>query len=220
MEEVKRGRAKRKLIRVTFPDGKVICYKSATDTMVATLQKLGQDVLEAINLEMCHLPLLSKEIYPKYKEWMKPVDGGWYVNTQSNSDSKFLQLKAINSQLDLGLVIELDADFEAQDNPNRERYSKSKDKLLVKFPDGQYFANSCALDTFLEVVWQIGIEEIKKKDLSWGGNPLITTSKMFNNQVQVDSQRWLTVPNMTKDKIKLLRVIGAMLHIKMEITVI
>lgn len=220
MEEVKRARAKRKLIRVTFPDGKVICYKSATDTMVATLQKLGTDVLESINLEMCHLPLLSKEIYPKYKEWMKPVDGGWYVNTQSNSDSKFMQLKAINSQLDLGLVIELGADFEAQDNPNREKHSKSKDKLLVKFPDGQYFANSNALDTFLEVIWQLGIEEIKKKNLSWGGNPLITTSKMFNNQVQVDSMRWLTVPNMTKDKIKLLRVIGAMLHINMEITMI
>ena len=40
MEEVKRGRAKKKLIRVTFPNGKVICYKSATDTMVATLQEL------------------------------------------------------------------------------------------------------------------------------------------------------------------------------------
>ena len=74
--------------------------------------------------------------------------------------------------------------------------------------------------TFLEVVWQIGIDEIKKKDLAWGGNPLLTTSRMFKNQVQVDSQRWLIVPNSTKDKIKLLRVIGAMLHINMEITLI
>jgi len=220
MEEVKRGRAKKKLIRVTFPNGKVICYKSATDTMVATLQELGTEVVQNIKLELCHLPLLSKEIYPKYKEWMKLVGDGWYVNSQSNSESKFLQLKAINEQLNLGLVIELGADFEAEDNPNKEKRSKSKDKLLVKFPDGQYFANNSALDTFLEVVWQIGIDEIKKKNLSWGGNPLVTTSKMFNNQVQVDSQRWLIVPNTTKDKIKLLRVMGAMLHINMEITLI
>lgn len=27
MEEVKRGRAKKKLLRVTFPNGKVLCYK-------------------------------------------------------------------------------------------------------------------------------------------------------------------------------------------------
>lgn len=220
MEEVKRGRAKKKLLRVTFPSGKVICYKSTTDTMVAVLQELGEDVISKIELELCHLPIVSKEIYPKYRKWMKPICDGWYINTQSNSDSKFLELKSINDQLSLNLKLELGADLDAEDKPNKEKRTKSKDKLLVKFPDGQYFANNSTLDTFLEVVWEIGIDNIKRKDLSWGGNPLITTSKMFNNQVQVDSQRWIIVPNSTRDKIKLLRVIGAMLHINMEISTI
>ena len=151
---------------------------------------------------------------------MKPICDGWYINTQSNSDSKFLELKSINDQLSLNLKLELGADLDAEDKPDKEKRTKSKDKLLVKFPDGQYFANNSTLDTFLEVVWEIGIDNIKRKDLSWGGNPLITTSKMFNNQVQVDSQRWIIVPNSTRDKIKLLRVIGAMLHINMEISTI
>ena len=220
MEEVKRGRAKKKLLRVTFPSGKVICYKSTTDTMVAVLQELGEDVISKIELELCHLPIVSKEIYPKYRKWMKPICDGWYINTQSNSDSKFLELKSINDQLSLNLKLELGADLDAGDMPDKEKRTKSKDKLLVKFPDGQYFANNSTLDTFLEVVWEIGIDNIKRKDLSWGGNPLITTSKMFNNQVQVDSQRWIIVPNSTRDKIKLLRVIGAMLHINMEISTI
>lgn len=220
MEEVKRGRAKKKLLRVTFPSGKVICYKSTTDTMVAVLQELGEDVISKIELELCHLPIVSKEIYPKYRKWMKPICDGWYINTQSNSDSKFLELKSINDQLSLNLKLELGADLDAEDKPDKEKRTKSKDKLLVKFPDGQYFANNSTLDTFLEVVWEIGIDNIKRKDLSWGGNPLITTSKMFNYQVQVDSQRWIIVPNSTRDKIKLLRVIGAMLHINMEISTI
>lgn len=220
MEEVKRGRAKKKLLRVTFPSGKVICYKSTTDTMVAVLQELGEYVISKIELELCHLPIVSKEIYPKYRKWMKPICDGWYINTQSNSDSKFLELKSINDQLSLNLKLELGADLDAEDKPDKEKRTKSKDKLLVKFPDGQYFANNSTLDTFLEVVWEIGIDNIKRKDLSWGGNPLITTSKMFNNQVQVDSQRWIIVPNSTRDKIKLLRVIGAMLHINMEISTI
>ena len=114
MEEVKRDRARRKLLRVTFPNGKVLCYKSTTDTMIATMQELGDDVIANIKLQSCHLPLLSKEIYPKYKEWMKPVCNGWYLNTQSNSDTKFLQLNAINEQLSLGLKIELGEDFIAQ----------------------------------------------------------------------------------------------------------
>lgn len=218
MEEVKRGRAKKKLLRVTFPNGKVLCYKNTTGTMIATMQELGVDIMSKVKLELCHLPLLSKEIHPKYKEWMKPVCDGWYLNTQSNSDSKFLQLNAINDQLSLGLTVELGDDFETQDNPNKERRTKTKDKLLVKFPDGQYFANNSATDTFLEVIWEIGVDKIKQKEISWGGKPLITTSKMFNGQVQIDNQRWIIVPNTTKDKVKLLRVISAMLRINMEIT--
>ena len=218
MEEVKRDRARRKLLRVTFPNGKVLCYKSTTDTMIATMQELGDDVIANIKLQSCHLPLLSKEIYPKYKEWMKPVCNGWYLNTQSNSDTKFLQLNAINEQLSLGLKIELGEDFIAQDNPNKEKRNRTKGEILVKLPDGQCFANNSITNTFLEVIRGIGIDKIKQKELTWCGKPLITTSKMFNGQVQIDNERWIIVPNTTKDKVKLLRVIGAMLRINMEIT--
>lgn len=218
MEEVKRDRARRKLLRITFPNGKVLCYKSTTDTMIATMQELGDDVIANIKLQSCHLPLLSKEIYPKYKEWMKPVCNGWYLNTQSNSDTKFLQLNAINEQLSLGLKIELGADFIAQDNPNKEKRTRTKGEILVKLPDGQCFANNSITNTFLEVIREIGIDKIKQKELTWCGKPLITTSKIFNGQVQIDNERWIIVPNTTKDKVKLLRVIGAMLRINMEIT--
>ena len=218
MEEVKRDRARRKLLRVTFPNGKVLCYKSTTDTMIATMQELGDDVIANIKLQSCHLPLLSKEIYPRYKEWMKPVCNGWYLNTQSNSDTKFLQLNAINEQLSLGLKIELGEDFIAQDNPNKEQRTRTKGEILVKLPDGQCFANNSITNTFLELIREIGIDKIKQKELTWCGKPLITTSKMFNGQVRIDNERWIIVPNTTKDKVKLLRVIGAMLRINMEIT--
>ena len=218
MEEVKRDRARRKLLRVTFPNGKVLCYKSTTDTMIATMQELGDDVIANIKLQSCHLPLLSKEIYPRYKEWMKPVCNGWYLNTQSNSDTKLLQLNAINEQLSLGLKIELGEDFIAQDNPNKEKRTRTKGEILVKLPDGQCFANNSITNTFLELIREIGIDKIKQKELTWCGKPLITTSKMFNGQVRIDNERWIIVPNTTKDKVKLLRVIGAMLRINMEIT--
>lgn len=218
MEEVKRDRARRKLLRVTFPNGKVLCYKSTTDTMIATMQEFGDDVIANIKLQSCHLPLLSKEIYPKYKEWMKPVCNGWYLNTQSNSDTKFLQLNAINEQLSLGLKIELGEDFVAQDNPNKEKRTRTKGEILVKLPDGQCFANNSITNSFLELIREIGIDKIKQKELTWCGKPLITTSKMFNGQVQIDNERWIVVPNTTKDKVKLLRVIGAMLRINIEIT--
>ena len=219
-EEVKRSRAKKKLLRVTFPNGKVICYNNATSTMIAVLNEIGEDRFSSIKLDLCHLPLLSKEIYPKYLKDMKPICEGWYLNAQSNSDTKFLQLKAINEQLELGLKIELGADFKTLEEPEKERKTRGRDKLLVKMPDGEFIANDSALETFLEVIWNLGIEDIRKKDLSWSGNPLITSKKMVYNQVQIDNDRWIIVPNTTKEKVKLLRVIGAMLHVKMDINVI
>lgn len=219
-EEVKRSRAKKILLRVTFPNGKVICYNNATSTMIAVLNEIGEDRFSSIKLDLCHLPLLSKEIYPKYQKDMKPICEGWYLNAQSNSDTKFLQLKAINEQLELGLKIELGADFKTLEEPEKERKTRGRDKLLVKMPDGEFIANDSALETFLEVIWNLGIEDIRKKDLSWSGNPLITSKKMVYNQVQIDNDRWIIVPNTTKEKVKLLRVIGAMLHVKMDINVI
>lgn len=215
-----RVRAKKKLIRVTFPNGKVICYNITTATMIAVLTEIGPDKFSDINLELCHLPLLSKEIYPQYKEWMKSVCDDWYLNAQSNSDSKYLQLRSINDQLSLGLNIELGTDFKAENNPNKEKKSRTIDKLLVRFPNGEYVANDSALDTFLEVIWKLGIDDIMRKQLSWGGNDLITTSQVVNSQVQIGENRWIIVPGVTKDKAKLLRVIGAMLHINLEITII
>lgn len=215
-----RSRAKNKLLRVTFPDGEVLCYNNATSTMLATLNKIGSDKFPAINMELCHLPLLSKEIYPQYKRWMKPLCDGWYLNAQSNTDNKYMQLRTINDQLDLGLTIEVGVNFETQVDPNKERKGRKNDKLLVRFPDGEYVANGRALDTYLETIWKLGVDDIMRKHLSWGGKDLITTQQVANAQVQVGERRWVMVPNMTKDKAKVLRVVSAMLRINIEVTLI
>lgn len=151
---------------------------------------------------------------------MKPVCNGWYLNTQSNSDNKYLQLRSISDQLSLGLVVELGTDFETQINPNKEKKSRTKDKLLVKFPDGEFVANDSALDTYLETIWKLGVDDIMRKHLTWGDKDLITTSQVANGQIQVGERRWVMVPNITKDKAKLLRVVAAMLRINLEITII
>lgn len=219
-ENKNRLRAKNKLIRVTFPNGKVICYSKATDTLISTLKEIGKDKFPLISLKLCHLPLMSKEIYPAYKDWMKPVCGEWYVNTQSDTTNKYMQLRAINDQLALGLSIEIGTDFNAEKCPDKEKRSRTKDKLLVRFPDGEFVANDSALETFLETIWRLGIEDIMRKHISWGSKELITSAKVMNSQIQVGANRWIIVPNTTRDKAKLLRVIGAMLHVNMEINTI
>lgn len=220
MDENIRTRASRQHIRVTFPDGKEFCYNNTTSTMIAVLKYIGADYFPKITLEVCHLPILSKTIYPKYAKYMKPVCDGWYVNTQSDTTSKYMQLCSVNQELGLGLKIEIGEDLPTQEDPDRVKKTRVKDKLLVRFPDGEYFANSNSTDTFLEVVWQLGIDEIKRKGLQWGDKPLITHTKLYNGQIQVGEDRWIFVPGTTQKKVKLLRVISAMLRIKLDISVI
>lgn len=215
-----RRRAKRKLIKVTFPSGESICYKNVTSTLIGVLCEIGSERFPEVKLEVGHLPILSKEIYPKYKDWMKPVCDGWYLNAQSNTDQKYLQLRSISESLNLNLKVEIGDDFTTQDDPNRVKKSRLKDNLMVKFPDGEYIANENSIDTFTQTIWQIGIEEIMRKGLEWNGNHLITMRKSHNAQVQIGTDRWLTIPNSTKDRAKLLRVIALHMRIKLEVTII
>lgn len=221
-EIVRRTRSKKQFLRVTFPGGKSICYKNITETMIDALIEIGSDKFGDIKLEVCHLPMLSKEIYKGYEKWMKPVCDGWYLNTQTVTVQKYRQLQIISEQFDLGLKVEMgDAeDFNPITKPDKVRKQRSDDKLLVKLPDGEFIANDSAMDTFIETIWQIGIDEVKRKGLVFGSNQLITFTKQSKYQVQVDTDRWLYVPNSTKDKVKALRVIAAMLHIKLEATII
>ena len=76
------------------------------------------------------------------------------------------------------------------------------------------------VNNLLETIWKLGIDDIMRKHLTWGDKDLITTSQVANGQIQVGERRWVMVPNMTKDKAKLLRVVAAMLRINLEITII
>ena len=220
MEENLRQRAVKKQLRVTLPDGRVICHKSVTMTYVEALTEIDSSYYEKINMENCHLPLLSKEVYPRFEEWMKPLKDGWYVNTQSDTDQKYLQLRSIAKQLNIPLEVEIGQNFITSDVKVKQKSKKRDTKLLVKFPDGEYIGEGNPIDTFLQTIWKIGVEEIRRKGLEYKGKPLITVSKQYNGQVQIDTNRWLTIPPQTIDKYKMLRIVDSMMRIGLEISII
>lgn len=87
-------------------------------------------------------------------------------------------------------------------------------------PDGEYIGNETGEDTFIETIWKLGIDSIMRKGVTWNGCQLITTSETYKNQIKINDNRWIVVPRFNKDKVKLLRVIGAMLHLKLYVTLI
>lgn len=215
-----RQRAKRKKIRVTFPDGTVICFGNVTETFIATLCKIGAERFPEINLELCHLPLLTREIYPQYEAWIKPVCDGWYVNIQSDTGQKYIQLRSISDSLNLGLTVEIGDDFEEQEKTKKGRSRKSKENLSVTFPDGETVTGPHAIDAFLGCIRKMGIDNILRKGIEWGGNPFITRYQTSSRQVEVEPNRWALIPNTTKDRVKLLKVIAIHLRMDVEITTV
>ena len=217
MAENIRQRALRRLLRVTLADGKVLCYKSATMTFVEALRLIGTDRLKEVKLENCHLPLISQEIYPRYKEWMKPIGEGWYVNTQSDSDQKYMQLVSIKQQLGLDWKIEVGADFTPSDDKVPQRKKREAQRLMVKFPDGSCICDANPVDTFVHTIEKVGVDLLMRKESQYSGKPLITSTKQYNGQIEIAEKRWLTIPPQTKDKLKTLKIISATLRLNLEV---
>lgn len=215
MDESLKGRAKSKKLRVRFPDGVEYCYSSSKETFLETLRKIGGVKLSRVKLEVCHLPMFSRDVYELYKDFMEPIGDGWYVNTQSDTYTKFLQLKVINEQLHLRLEIDMSEDFKGK---RIHRGPKGMCVLEVTFPDHTVIGEENTAETFMQCIWHLGIDDVRKLHLQHSGKELITTAKLYEGQVQIDVDRWLVIPSALKGKVKILSVISIMLHIKMDIT--
>lgn len=209
-----RVRSAPKKLKVCFPDGTIFCYTSAKETFVQSLKKIGTEKLQNIKLEIGHLPIFSKEIYPQFKQWMISIGNGWYVNTQSDTDQKYRQLFTICKQLEIDISIEISSDLKGE---KVYRGSKNIAVIEVTFGDGTVIAENNTIETFMQCIWKIGIADIQKRNITHRNKPLITNTKQYNGQIQVDTDKWLFIPSSTKEKVKVLKVISIILNIKLDI---
>jgi len=220
MDDNLRQRSKPRILRVTMPDGEVICYNRSSQTFIEALKKIGSENFPLIDLEVAGLPFFSKEIYPLFKDSMKEVCDGWYVVMIGGTSEKYIQLRSIAQKLGINMEVEIGDDFITQKTQTHISERKHDKKMLVKFPDGTFAAGDNPIDTLLEAVWKIGVDKIARKDLEFMGKPIITYSKVYNGQVQIDKDKWLTVPGQTKDKYKMLYLINMMMKLGLEINII
>lgn len=187
-------------------------------TFVEALQKIEADKLSEVKLESCHLPLISREVYPRFKDWMKPLGNGWYVNAQSDSDQKYMQLVSIAQQLGLDWKIEVGSHFTPSHDKVTQRRKREAQRLMVKFPDGTIICGSNPADTFRRTIEKIGVDALIRKGIQYSGKPLVTPAKQYNGQIEMSEKRWLMIPPQTKDKLKTLIVISATMHLNLEVT--
>lgn len=201
-----------KKVRVTFPDGEVICYKRVVNTFIETIKKIGPERVASLGMEVRHHPLVSKEKIALFKDNSKPIDDKWYVITESDTWQKYVQLTSISSQLGLGLNIVLADGFDDYDDAPRALVRKPKAPFSVSFPDGDVFTGAVPRETFVKALDKIGLELLAQKGLVCMTRQIVTRFQKYPNQEKVGNH-WVTVYGTTADKAKVLNYIKARLGI-------
>lgn len=213
-------RAPKKILRVTFKDGTVICYKNVTTTYIEALRKIGVDNIRKVNLEIGHLPLLTKVPYPQYEDYMKGIGGGWYVNVQSDSSQKYMQLMSIKNIAGLDFDVEIGEDIVPVSSKQYVKSRQSSESILVRLPDATYIGARSAKDVYVQTLKYMGLELIRQKCLEFSGKECVTRFKKYNGQIQTDDGYWITLPNSTKDKVKAIEFLSTRLKAGLTVSLV
>ena len=108
VQSEKTGRKKKYTLKVTFPNGQVSCHKHVWKTLVDGILYAGVDKVRFLNIPIMGGTLVSDRLLddPRYRVAQKEIEPGIYVCTISSTDTKYNQIKGINSALGLGLNVE------------------------------------------------------------------------------------------------------------------
>lgn len=95
------------VLRVTFPDGKIIAERRAKYTYVETIRRIGLMRVRNLGIKFCGVPIVSTTIDKKYGYAQVPVENGLYIMTHSSTKDKKIQLDRIAKELGLKLKVEI-----------------------------------------------------------------------------------------------------------------
>lgn len=104
-------RSRRQKIRVVLEDGTEICEKQVVNTLIEVIKYAGVENVRTLNISMGKnggTPLIDTKINQKYANAFKEMGNGLYVNTCSNTATKFSQIQKINSALNLNMQLFLE----------------------------------------------------------------------------------------------------------------
>ena len=94
---------------VLFPDGTIVAEKTAAETLVTVVKKIGvaevRKVVEEKKLVFCKVPVISNRRDTKYGKTQRDLGDGWLLITHSNNLMKKRFIDKVSNTLDLGLKV-------------------------------------------------------------------------------------------------------------------
>ena len=109
VEEKQNKDVSRYIIRVEYPDGRIMDSKLVWETLVDVVKYAGPDNVRQLNIMCMGDNLVSPHLNDnsKYRLAQKEVDGGLYVCTYSSTDTKYSQIVRINLGCNLRLKVDM-----------------------------------------------------------------------------------------------------------------
>lgn len=102
---------KKDIVKVTFPNGKVICHKNVVETIVDVIKTVGPHKVQSLNLtahnSVSGEKLIMSEVNPRYVASSKPLGEDLYVFTNTSTNNKIISIRRISERLSLNLKVEI-----------------------------------------------------------------------------------------------------------------
>lgn len=100
----------RQKIWVQFSDGSISNHAKVMQTLVDVVLYAGPERVRALGIQILGDNLVTSSLNPKYakSKAYKNVGNGLYVNTASDTQKKYEQIKEINERLKLNMFVRLD----------------------------------------------------------------------------------------------------------------
>ena len=222
--------SKRMNLKVTFPDGRVIMGPTAKDTLVATIEALGCERVEALQMLYVNYPMISdkkheKEVYANCQVEIRP---GKYLITASGTEYKKAKLEEVIRRLGEKATVEMipaDEYVEATPilAPEPIKTKAASTRLKVICPDGTIIDEGFASDTMVEAIRIAGPQRVKALGLTCCDVPLVAERfdpEYRNSQKPVSNGLLVMTNNSTEHKKKYLDTISLRLNLGWKVEII
>ena len=172
-------RKQKSILRVEFPNGRIIQHPFAADTFAQVIDEHCLDLIAEIKIAHAGVPPVPEELDSKYADYQKRISNGWYVFTNIRTEKKQADLQRISEELGLNLKVSVvDPDDGSIVIPSNlvEGYitSSNRAKIRVEFPDGRTIQPNKVLDALIEVVTFTGPEKVRALNIIVCGDNMIT----------------------------------------------
>lgn len=172
------GKKKSHILRVTYPNGKIIQERVVAKTLVEVVRNANPELISSLNILLAGVNLVSKEISTKYEKCQIPIQDGYYVMTLSDTPKKYQIIKLISDTLHLNLNVEF-ISIDDSDQPQAVPVPyvipiQSRTKIRVTFPNGRVIQEGRVSNTLVEVVKFAGAINVRDLNITINNDNLIS----------------------------------------------